>query len=388
MIKAHLRKKKLKTGKLSLYIEYYKGFKTLSNGKIKHLRDYEYLQLYLIESPKSADEKKKNKEQLELAEKILSIRRAEIYQGKFKIQNNHKGKTTFLDFFEQKKEERYETKGNYDNWDAAQKHLEKYCPQHTTFNDVDIDFIKGFKRHLDTIAVTKGKKKLSQNTKHTYFNKFKACLNAAFDEGYLKENLIKKVKGFSMGESTREYLTSDELQQLSQTPCPIPLLKRAFLFSALTGIRWSDVNKLKWSEVREEGMDGDGNLIFRVVFQQKKTEGVEYLYISKQARELLGERHDQKERVFRGLRYSAHMNLQLLRWCMFAGITKHITFHSARHTNAVLLLENGADIYTVSKRLGHKEIRTTEIYAKIIDKKMKEAANLIPKLELELDEIS
>src|SRR5690606_5256619 len=152
--------------------------------------------------------------------------------------------------------------------------------------------------------------------KHTYFNKFKACLNAAFEEGYLKENLIKKVKGFSMGESTREYLTYDELQKLSQTPCKIPLLKRAFLFSALTGIRWSDVHKLKWSEVRDEGLDDSGNVIFRIVFQQKKTEGVEYLYISQQARELLGERKDPKERVFKGLRYSAHMNLILLRWCM------------------------------------------------------------------------
>ncbi|WP_368662350.1 tyrosine-type recombinase/integrase [Zobellia laminariae] len=69
---------------------------------------------------------------------------------------------------------------------------------------------------------------------------------------------------------------------------------------------------------------------------------------------------------------------------MRAGITKHITFHSARHTNAVLLLENGADIYTVSKRLGHKELRTTEIYAKIIDTKMKEAAEIIPSLNIEL----
>ncbi|MEC3908748.1 site-specific integrase [Tamlana sp. 2201CG12-4] len=384
-MKAHLRKKKLKSGKQSLYIEYYKGFKTLANGKIRHLRDYEYLQLYLIENPISADEKKKNKEKLELAKQILAIRQADIYQGKFKIQNTHKGKTTLLDFYEMKKEERYQTKGNYDNWDAAQKHLEKYCPEHITFNDVDVDFIKGFRKYLDTVAVTKSKKRLSQNTKHTYFNKFKACLNAAFDEGYLKENLIKKVKGFTMGESTREYLTSDELQKLAETRCSIPLLKRAFLFSALTGIRWSDVNKLKWSEVREEGIDNSGNDIYRIVFQQKKTDGVEYLYISEQARELLGKRQDSKARVFKGLRYSAHMNLQLLRWCMFAGITKHITFHSARHTNAVLLLENGADIYTVSKRLGHKEIRTTEIYAKIIDKKMKEAANLIQKLELELD---
>lgn len=232
------------------------------------------------------------------------------------------------------------------------------------------------------MAVTKSRKGLSQNTKHTYFNKFKACLNAAFEEGYMKENLIKKVKGFTMGESTREYLTSEELQRLSETPCPIPMLKRAFLFSALTGIRWSDINKLKWSEVRDEGFDRENNPVFRVVFQQKKTEGVEYLYISQQARELLGERKDNNQRVFKGLRYSAHTNLKLLRWCMFAGITKHITFHSARHTNAVLLLENGADIYTVSKRLGHKEIRTTEIYAKIIDKKMKEAANRVPVLNI------
>ena len=98
----------------------------------------------------------------------------------------------------------------------------------------------------------------------------------------------------------------------------------------------------------------------------------------------MGERGNKSERVFVGLKYGAHFNAEILRWCMRAGITKHITFHSARHTNAVLLLENGADIYTVSKRLGHKELRTTEIYAKIIDKKMKEAANIIPELKIEL----
>ncbi len=101
--------------------------------------------------------------------------------------------------------------GNYANWDAAQKHLEAECPNHFTLNDIDFDFIKGFKKYPDTVAVTKSHKNLSQNTKQTYLNKFKACLNAAFDEGYLKENFMKKVKGFAMGESTREYLTSDEL---------------------------------------------------------------------------------------------------------------------------------------------------------------------------------
>jgi site-specific recombinase XerD len=94
----------------------------------------------------------------------------------------------------------------------------------------------------------------------------------------------------------------------------------------------------------------------------------------------LGEREYPSERVFKGLKYGAVYNNEIVRWCNRAAISKHITFHSARHTNAVLLIENGADIYTVSKCLGHKEIRTTTIYAKIVDQKMKEAANLIPEI--------
>ncbi|GFD77087.1 hypothetical protein KUL113_65070 [Tenacibaculum sp. KUL113] len=187
-----------------------------------------------------------------------------------------------------------------------------------------------------------------------------------------------------MGETHREYLTIDEVQALSKTPIKQEILKTAFLFSCLTSVRWSDINKMKWREVRDEGIDKDGKSIHRIVFSQKKTKGAEYLYISSQARALLGERKRPEDRVFVNLHYSAQMNINLIKWCMSAGITKHITFHSARHTNAVLLLENGADIYTVSKRLGHKEIRTTEIYAKIIYKKMKEAANLIPKLNIDL----
>ncbi|MNY28297.1 Tyrosine recombinase XerD [compost metagenome] len=99
---------------------------------------------------------------------------------------------------------------------------------------------------------------------------------------------------------------------------------------------------------------------------------------------MLGERQDPQERVFKGLKYGMTYNTEIIRWCNRAAVPKHITFHSARHTNAVLLLENGADIYTVSKRLGHRELRTTQIYAKIVDSKMKEAAEIIPELNIEL----
>ena len=67
---------------------------------------------------------------------------------------------------------------------------------------------------------------------------------------------------------------------------------------------------------------------------------------------------------------------------MKAGISKTITFHCARHTFATLQLTNGTDIYTVSKLLGHRELKTTQLYAKIIDDKKIEATNAIPNLNL------
>ena len=313
-----------------------------------------------------------------MADKILAIRKAEFYQGKFKLKNDKKGQITFMDYYKSLKEDRFETKANYGNWDAAQKHIEKYCPPHKQLKDIDAEFVKGFKRYLNTEAQTKSGTPLSQNSKYTYFNKFKAALREAYTENYLEENVLRSVKGFEQGESTREYLTYSELQSLTQAKCKYPVLKNAFIFSCLTGLRWSDIDKLRWSEVRDEDTGS------RIIFRQKKTDGLEYLYVSEQSRNLLGKRANESDRVFKGLKYGAVYNTEILRWCMKAGITKHITFHSARHTNAVLLLENGADIYTVSKRLGHREIRTTEIYTKIIDEKMREAANLIPDLNLDI----
>ncbi len=173
-------------------------------------------------------------------------------------------------------------------------------------------------------------------------------------------------------------MTFEELQALAVTDCKYEVVKRAFLFSCLTGLRWSDVFKLTWNEVRDEYDE------HRIFFTQQKTDDLEYMYISKQARELLGERNYSNPRVFVNLNYGTGTNTEILRWCMKAGITKHITFHCARHTAATLLLEAGADLYTVMKVLGHKDIRTTQIYAKIVDKRLKEASNLLPTLNLEL----
>ena len=120
--------------------------------------------------------------------------------------------------------------------------------------------------------------------------------------------------------------------------------------------------------------------IFR---KQKKTGGQEYLDINPQAVQYMGERRKADDRVFVGLKYSSYMITELRMWAMRAGITKDITFHSGRHTFAVLMLDLGADIYTVQKLLGHKEIGTTQIYAKIMDKKKQQAVSMIPNINME-----
>ena len=265
---------------------------------------------------------------------------------------------------------------NYGNWDSALKHLVKFAGKDVTFEEVDARWLEDFKKYLMTKAETKSCTPLSQNSQSSYFNKIKAALRQAFNEGVIPRNPADNVQGIKPGEPQREFLTQEELQAAANVDCEIPILKTAFLFSALTGLRWSDVQKLVWQEVQFSEANG-----WYIRFRQKKTKGAETLPISDQARQLLGERDEDEERVFRGLKYSSWHNIKLQQWMLRAGISKTVTFHTARHTAATLLLTNGVDIFTVSKMLGHKDLKTTQIYAKIIDQKKRDAANSI-KLEL------
>ena len=205
-------------------------------------------------------------------------------------------------------------------------------------------------------------------------------MKQAFIDGYLTVDIGAKVKGIQGQESRREYLTIEELNRLAQTPCD-PLLKRAALFSALTGLRHCDIQKLKWSEIVEVVRDRDIQWWYRLNFTQQKTKGVEYMPISEQAFQLCGERKDGEQLVFAGLPDPSWINRPIKKWVAEAGITKHITYHCSRHSYATLQLAGGTDIYTVSKMLGHTNVRTTQVYAKVVDAKKEEATKTI-KLDL------
>lgn len=258
------------------------------------------------------------------------------------------------------------------NWKRAYELINLFAGDTLPFSKIDNRFAEDFKLYLLS-APCGGNKNgtISRNTAVTYFSIFKAALKQAFVDGYLTTDLSAKIKGIPEQESRREYLTVEELNVLAGTPCEREVLKRAALFSALTGLRHCDIQKLRWKEISMNGNQA------QLHFTQQKTKGVEYMPISQQALDLCGEPREPEQLVFEDLPDPAWISKPLKRWIEAAGITKRITFHCFRHTYATLQLSSGTDIYTVSKMLGHTNVKTTQIYAKVVDEKKSKAAQAI-----------
>ncbi len=426
-IKVKLREKYISVEKTSLYLDYYPPILNNKTGKTtrrKFLKKYLYNTIKVEEQKyldKNGKEQKKyvpvlnkngkhkkvvlsslqkahNENEMLLAEAIRGneqnrVNKPEVYNEfeKSILSKKEKGSKSFIEYYKSLMKSRKGT--NYDNWASALFYLldfenifvqkvnseakEKDKISFIRFSDLNQILCREYKEYLLNAKSKRSKnKKLSQNSVNSYFNKFKAALKQSFKDGYIDIDLNSRVESVKPEETKREVLTLEELNKLVVTDCINPALKKAALFSALTGLRFSDIQKMKWREIefiKEQG--------YVYKFRQKKTESVEVLPISDQARKILGERKENNEKVFPSLKYSAHQNNILLKWMIAAGITKHITFHNFRHSYAVIQLQLGTDIYTVSKMLGHKELSTTQIYAKIVDETKRQAASRI-KLDL------
>ena len=365
----HLRKKKIAKGKESLYIDFYPPIR----GKDGRFTRREYLNRYVFEKPKNKEEKLHNKENLIYAEGLRNQREKQILNEQDGIFNSQNKKRDFIEYFYDLCEKRKESEGNYGNWLSALHYLKAFTGGKCNMGNLTEDFCHNFKTYLlnaDRLNTVKGLK-LSQNSALSYFNKFRCAVNEAFDSHFLIDNPIRNIKGIKQKESKREFLTQEELQCLANTECDLEAIKKAALFSALTGLRWSDIESLTWGDIQKTA---DTNFIHII---QKKTKDVIVHPISDTALKLLGESGLPKEKIFEGLKYTDSNNDKLKRWVLRAGINKKITLHNFRHTYATLLLNKGADIFTVSKMLGHKNIKTTMIYSKILTETKVVAANLI-----------
>lgn len=290
-------------------------------------------------------------------------------------EQQEKSNCNFIEYFEQliQKRQKKSSRSVTVNWTRVCGLFKAFAKSDTfAFSQINMKLIEDFKNFL-LEAPRDGNKKgdITQNTASNYFSTFKTVLKQAFVDGYLTIDLSAKTKRIRKLDTRRETLTLEEINLLVNTECDKPIIKQGALFSLLTGLRHCDVKKLRWSELQKIGDK------YRLNFTQQKTKGVEYMPISEQAYNVCGEPKHPEQLVFADLPDITKISLPLKKWIKAAGINRNITFHCFRHTFATLQLTHGTDIYTVSKMLGHTDIKTTQIYAHIVDPKKEAAANAI-----------
>ena len=351
-----LRQKPLANGGASLYLDVY------INGR----RSYEFLKLHVVPEL-TREDKARNRETLALANAIRAKRIVEVQNGAYGFRRP--AKVDLLSFFDQCLDERKKTRPDFrssTSWLTCRRHLEDFGAGRVGLASLTSEWINDFFDHLRGAGLCESSAAVM--SAHLF-----CCLRMAMRKDLVPQSVLANVSRPRMKSAERQYLTIDEVRLLAATESDKPSIKAAFLFSCLTGLRASDVRALRWEDVTE--FDG----MTRLVFRQRKTGSQEYLDISPQAVEYMGERRADERAVF-DIPKSDLLNMALRRWVAAAGVRKRITFHCARHTFATLMLSLDVDIYTVSKLLGHANIATTQIYAKIVDKRKQQAVMRIPKI--------
>jgi integrase len=358
-------KKRLGKKRTSLYLEI--------SGK--GLRKREAIKsLWLYNSPSTKEARTHNKDMLFKAEIFAAKKREELLNKSLGLPSP-KLQLSLIEYVDKFIESEEEASGNTKSKPRSLlKYLKRFDKSYT-LGDISEQLLENLKTYLKKRAFKKDGNLLGVNSASSYFDFFKRCVHQAHRDGFILRDPALNVKSIQTKTTKKEYLEINELQILiNDTSWKSSLIKRAFIFSCYTGIRFVDVKSLGWDQIMKSHDDG-----YYIDFTHKKTDEFERLYIAQHVYDLINEMKSPGSKlVFEGM--IAHHKDCISGWVRSLGIDKHITYHCSRHTNATLLLSNGADIYTVSKTLGHKDVRTTEIYANLLDKNLRKAASLIPNL--------
>ena len=356
-----LRTKELANGSKSLYLDIYR------NGK----RTYEYLKMYLIpETDRNA--RQQNETTMAAANAIKSKSYHRVDKWLKPVIMNHKDKVYLLDWMQTYLEyqEKRDKKG-IGQIKAVTHILKEYAGERFLLDRVDLAFCQGYIDYMLTTFRPKGKP-IAASTRNTYYQIFNGALNAAVRAKRLLRNPfneMEKSEKPKMPESVRSYMTIEEVRSLIATPMQNEGVKSAYLFSCFCGLRISDIIGLQWKDVFID------NGQYRLAVAMQKTKEPIYLPLSNEALKWMPERGDKTadDHVFD---LPSGINQLIKPWAKAAGISKRFTFHTARHTFATMMLTLGADLYTVSKLLGHTSVKMTQVYAKIVNKKKDDAVNL------------
>lgn len=361
-----LSKKTLANGRFSLYLDH------CYNGE----RKKEYLGI-ILENPRTRAERLGNKLKLRLAKLIKLKKEMDLLHAKYLTQlpglASPEQKTTYPspDFFQlaQLYLNSY-TRKDVRLVQAVFEHLRKFHAKPTLpLQQITRSFCAQFLDYLYT--------NLQGSTPVNYFKKFKMCLNFCVEEHYLEKNPANKVRLSQYNEVTKEILSNEEVYRLALTPSRHPEVKRAFLFSCYSGLRWCDIVKLRYRNLDLPSK--------RLTLVQKKVAAhssnpVLHLHLNSSSMQLLGYRKGKQEDLVFELPSHSY-GLRVLRdWMKKAGIKKHISFHCARHTFITHIMDTGASIKTAASLAGHTTTRHTEKYIHIIDASKQKAVDSLPPL--------
>jgi site-specific recombinase XerD len=308
-----------------------------------------------------------NKDTMRLAEICRAKRELQIVSGEWGIMDPGSDKKTLYVLTKEMADS-----GKYAvRISSVLQYLDKYPGGKTIqISRINKKWVENFQDYL--------LKHLSRNTARNYILGICQVLNKAVQENIILKNPGREVEIIKKEESERVFLNIEEMQKLANIEAKTDLekdVKRAFIFACYTGLRVSDLITITWGNIEHNPP--------QIVKNQKKTGVRVYIPLHKTARTVIEDNtlHEHGELIFPWLKViKNNRNLYLTKWAERAGIGKSIGWHTARHTFAVKSLESGADIYTVSKLLGHTDITATQVYAKATDKMKREAVNALPEI--------
>lgn len=334
------------------------------NGK----RTKEYLtHLKHIEKPKNILEREQNKQNLNLATKIKAKREHELESNNYNIVPSFKQQIDFIAFF--KDFINTYTKKDIRIIEASFNKFREFLNERNIktlyTNNLDENLVFDFKTYLE--------QQLNGESPTNYFKKFKLVLKAGMRKKIFLTDPAQDISIKKKDSIKKEVLTNDEIQLLASTPITNNEVKRAFLFSLFSGLRYSDIINLKWQDIDFK------NNVFKII-QQKTKESVT-IELHNTALQILANPNQKNGFVFSLPSHTA-CNKNLKVWCKRAGINKHITWHCARHSFATNLIFYGADINTASNLLGHSSLRYTERYTHIVKSLKEKAVSNLPVVNL------
>ena len=370
-----IREKVLGDGTISLYLDmYHKGN-----------RKKEGLKLYLIPETSPAA-KLQNINTRKLAEQIKAQRILDIQKdGLVDWEKLKRSRTTLVSWLEDYVtcEEQLSPSSVISKRNAkvrVEEYLDSIGKPDLRLSEVDREFCRGFVAFLRTCKSHRGNETISDTTARLLMSRIAAAMNKAVVEGLIPSNPFRALEAKEkpkIAASRREFLTVEELKVLINTPCRCDIVKRAFLFSCFTGLRYSDMKSLLWSEIHTAA---DGKTQY-IEHRQVKTKKMVTIPLSDEALRWMPRQEDGIDNVFHRLKVcTSTVEAVLKEWMKDCKIDKHITYHCSRHTAATTLLTLGANLYVVSKLMGHSSIQMTEVYAKIVDQKKVETMNLVNSL--------